>query len=70
MESCSSAHHGARQLRRPDHDARIIVARIVIPYCRSGSGRNDGTRKTPNRERLGVLLVVAEGRRFNSVSVA
>jgi transposase len=40
MEACSGAHHVARELRKLGHDARIMAARFVAPYRKSG--KNDG----------------------------
>lgn len=40
MEACSGAHHVARELKKLGHDARIMAARFVAPYRKSG--KNDG----------------------------
>lgn len=39
MESCGSAHHWARTLRRLGHEVRLIAPQFVTPYRRGG--KND-----------------------------
>lgn len=36
MESCSSAHHWARELRAMGHDVRLIPPMYVKPYVKRG----------------------------------
>lgn len=40
VEACSGAHEWARQFRQLGHDARLMSARFVRPYRKSG--KNDG----------------------------
>jgi transposase len=40
VEACSGAHEWARQFRRLGHDPRLMSARFVRPYRKSG--KNDG----------------------------
>src|SRR3954466_6431087 len=40
MEACSGAHEWARRFRQLGHDARLMSARFVRPYRKSG--KNDG----------------------------
>jgi transposase len=34
MEACVGAHHLSRKLRSLDHDARLMPAKYVRPYCK------------------------------------
>lgn len=39
MEACGSAHHWARELKKQDHEARLIARQHVKPYVKSA--KND-----------------------------
>jgi transposase len=42
MESCSGAHHWARQFQAHGHTVRLMAPKLVTPYRMSGKrGKND-----------------------------
>ena len=45
MEACVGAHHLSRKLRGLGHDARLMPAKYVRPYCKEAKRMIIATRK-------------------------